>query len=336
MANVGEVGDYGTPEQTIPGKAPATPWESCMTLNGNWGYNKFDQNWKSTTSLIRNLIDCASKGGNYLLNVGPTAEGVIPFQSVIRLQQIGRWMDQNGTAIFGTKPGPFAALPYGRCTMRDRTLFVHVFDVPADRMLPLAGLQTKVKKAYLLADAKKTALEVADSVNGPVVQLPLYPAAPWNEHANVVVVELDGEAVVENRILPATDGSFTLAARDAEIEGGGGAHYEAGDGKDNIGYWSDTKSVVVWNVALPRAGRFDVILKNAVKAGSGGSFVANIGAATLQASAAETGEWTTFKDQNIGTVEIAKAGQVRIALKAESITGEGIMNLQSVRLVPAK
>ncbi len=74
------VGDYGTPEQEIPatGFGPGVDWESCMTMNNHWGYNKNDHNWKSTQVLVRNLVDCASKGGNYLLNVGPTAEGLIP------------------------------------------------------------------------------------------------------------------------------------------------------------------------------------------------------------------------------------------------------------------
>ena len=82
-----QVGDYGTPEQEIPatGFGPGVDWESCMTLNNHWGYNKADQNWKSAEVLVRNLIDCASKGGNYLLNVGPTSEGLIPGASVERL-----------------------------------------------------------------------------------------------------------------------------------------------------------------------------------------------------------------------------------------------------------
>ena len=87
-------GDFGTPEQQIPatGFAPGVDWESCMTMNDTWGFRKDDENWKSTETLVRNLIDIASKGGNYLLNVGPTAEGLIPDPSVERLAGIGRWM----------------------------------------------------------------------------------------------------------------------------------------------------------------------------------------------------------------------------------------------------
>ncbi|MEI9961023.1 MAG: alpha-L-fucosidase [Limisphaerales bacterium] len=104
----GAVGDYGTPEQSIPptGYGPGVDWESCMTMNDHWGYNKNDQHWKSTQTLVRDLIDCASKGGNFLLNVGPTSEGIIPAPSLERLKGIGDWMNVNGEAIYGTSASP--------------------------------------------------------------------------------------------------------------------------------------------------------------------------------------------------------------------------------------
>jgi len=103
------VGDYGTPEQEIPanGFGPGVYWESCMTMNDTWGYRNDDQNWKSAQTLVRNLIDCASKGGNFLLNVGPTSEGVFPDASIERLKEIGDWMKVNSQAIYGTTASPF-------------------------------------------------------------------------------------------------------------------------------------------------------------------------------------------------------------------------------------
>jgi alpha-L-fucosidase len=97
------LGDFGTPEQEILEGTSNTDWEACMTMNDSWGYKSADDNWKSTELLIHHLIDVAAKGGNYLLNVGPTAEGLIPEPSVARLEEIGRWMDINHEAIYATQ-----------------------------------------------------------------------------------------------------------------------------------------------------------------------------------------------------------------------------------------
>lgn len=96
-------GDFGTPEQEILEGTSDADWESCMTMNDTWGFKKNDNNWKSSETLIHNLIDIAAKGGNYLLNVGPTAEGLIPAASVDRLKDMGNWLNINGEAIYATK-----------------------------------------------------------------------------------------------------------------------------------------------------------------------------------------------------------------------------------------
>jgi alpha-L-fucosidase len=148
-------GDYGTPEQKIPVNGLGIDWETCMTINGSWGVRTKDHNFKSTTKLLHNLIDIASKGGNYLLNVGPTAEGEIPQPEIDRLTEMGDWLKVNGEAIYGTSANPLGvALDYGRCTRKGNTLYVSVFDWPPDGLFTLP-LTSEVSKIYLLADPSK-------------------------------------------------------------------------------------------------------------------------------------------------------------------------------------
>ena len=201
MAQTGAVGDYGTPEQTIPpaGFGPGVDWESCMTMNDHWGYNKSDQHWKSTRTLIRNLIDCASKGGNYLLNVGPTSEGLIPSPSIERLKEMGDWMTINGGAIYGTTASPFSRrLPWGRCTQKISgdvtTLYLHVFDWPANGQLIVPGLKSRVRKAYLLADRSQQKLAAKMLTEGVQVTLPANAAGAFS---TTVVLEIKGTVAVD-------------------------------------------------------------------------------------------------------------------------------------------
>ena len=167
------VGDYGTPEQEIPDTGlPGVDWESCMTMNDTWGYKSYDDNWKSTSTLIRNLVDIASKGGNYLLNVGPTAEGLIPEASVQRLKEIGQWMKANGEAIHGTQASPFEQPVWGRYTQTPGTLYAIVFEPPENGKLVIEQIHKPVSGAYMLADVNKTALDVQSGTQGLVINLP--------------------------------------------------------------------------------------------------------------------------------------------------------------------
>lgn len=180
-----QLGDYAsTGDNKIPvSQLGELDWETPATINDTWGFKRDDHNWKSVPDLVRNLVDIASKGGNYLLNVGPTAEGVIPQPSVERLEGIGRWLSVNGESVYGTRAGPIQGLDWCRSTVRDDQLFLHVFDWPSDGVLRLPPLPRAVNGAHLLVEPSVQLRVSGATINGP--------ARPPDAIDSVVVLTLD-------------------------------------------------------------------------------------------------------------------------------------------------
>jgi len=176
----GYQGDTETPEQTIPDEGyEDRDWEVCMTMNDTWGYQSFDHNWKSTDDLIRKLCDIVSKGGNFLLNVGPTSEGFIPEPSVERLLEIGAWMDVNGESIYGTTTGPLTDLGWGVSTRKSQAegdlVYLQVFDWPENGTLRVKGLANLPSSAQLLAtdEIVNVSAYSEDTENGLSMHVPV-------------------------------------------------------------------------------------------------------------------------------------------------------------------
>jgi alpha-L-fucosidase len=180
------LGDYASArDNAIPDRCVDLDWETPATINDTWGYKTSDQHWKSTPDLLHKLVDIASKGGNYLLNVGPTAAGVIPQPCVERLQAVGDWLLANGESVYGTQAGPLQGLEGVRTTVRAGKVYLHVFDWPANGVIRLEGLDARVSRAALLADSQ-SALKVRQNAGG----LEIYgPAASPDPLDSVVVLE---------------------------------------------------------------------------------------------------------------------------------------------------
>jgi len=203
---LGGQGDYRSMgDNRIPNEVVREDWEVPATLNNTWGFKSYDDNWKSPEDLTFKLVDIVSKGGNYLLNVGPTSEGVIPQPSQDNLRAVGRWLKVNGEAIYGAGVTPFGdelgaydpqkkdskgnrvfvASKQWRCTTKPGKLFIHLFEWPVGSF-ELPPIQEKVTKAYLLADPQKKGLAVRQ--NGQKWSIALPQAAP-DKMDSVLVLE---------------------------------------------------------------------------------------------------------------------------------------------------
>jgi alpha-L-fucosidase len=199
-------GDFSTPEQHIQAATKGRAWEACMTLNDSWGYHKADDNWKTPKTVVNNLITCANGGGNYLLNIGPKPDGSIPEESVTILQSVGKWLDHNGSAIYGTERSTMQGHVYAHFTQRGNTAYAHIQnwpgDTPAEKWLSFyqppsvisfGGFRTKVKSAKLLASGKPVAF-TQDDLSLRITGLP---ADAPDQPVTVIALECESEPVID-------------------------------------------------------------------------------------------------------------------------------------------
>ena len=163
-------GDFSTPEQKIVAEKGGRAWESCMTLNDSWGFQRADDDWKSSRTIIRNLITCVRDGGNYLLNIGPKPDGTIPEPSVKVLSEVGEWMRTNGHSIYDSDLCQVTRSNYASFTRIGNTLYMHVHFWPGE-YVAISGLNTKVKSAKLVKTGEALKF-IQDDFRVRIVDLP--------------------------------------------------------------------------------------------------------------------------------------------------------------------
>ncbi len=328
-------GDTETPEQHIPATGfKGRDWETCMTLNNTWGYKSNDNNWKSTETLIRNLVDIVSKGGNYLLNIGPKADGTIPQETIDRLHEVGKWMKVNSEAIYGTTASPFTRLTWGRATKKvtpgGTTLYLHVFEWPKDGKLVVPGLKTMPKSAVVLATGEKVT-----ATGGEDITLSLPANAP-DDIASVLKLEFDGPLTVESRLpVMGADGKLVLGAERADVNNVLGTHAEAKkvDGVWVVSEWKSDRVTVGWLATVSKAGKFtleadytnpgDAVLKADVKVNG-----------KKAGEAVFPGSGGSPKSAAVGTADIPATGNVEIQLVPQKPWSE--LTVRSLTLSPSK
>jgi len=307
-------GDFSTPEQHVPPTGLDYDWEVCMTMNTSWGYKHYDHNWKSSETLIRMLVDIASKGGNLLLNVGPTAEGEIPAPSVERLKAIGQWMQVNGESIYGTEASPFFKLPWGRCTSRKTskgsTLYLHVFNWPGDKVLRVPGISAKVRSITFLADPSQK-LDAHFEEGDLLIDLPAQAPDPVN---TVIVLETKGEPEVKSNMPALSVNQIVLPADFADIHNPGyGTHaiLEGSGAESKITNWVDSRVRLEWMFHNTAAGNYAV--RAQLKSDNSNKLIIKVGEEELIAEIHETDG--KFEEVTLGEIMISESGNLLLSIR---------------------
>ena len=305
-------------------------WETPQTLNETWGYSRFDTQWKSSEMVIRRLVEIVSQGGNYLLNVGPTAEGIIPSASVDILRQVGAWVERNGESIYGTTASPFPGLPWGRCTVKGSSLYLHVFDWPHEGRLEISGLKNRALNAYLLAD-KDQELQVTQT--GTMVCVSVPSARPVDEPDTVIVLEIAGAPEVDPPVVgQGGEGTMLLDYVHALTSGRAIKRFNR-KGRFYISKWTDPEDTVTWHLDVTSPGTFEVsVTYSAREEWLGKEYVVSVGAERLTAQVEHTGDWYEYKTFEIGTVDLPEPGRYTLQICPASPSMEDVMYLRSVQL----
>jgi alpha-L-fucosidase len=361
-------GDTETPEQFIPPTGfKDRDFEVCMTMNGTWGYKSWDHNWKSTTDIIQKLCDIASKGGNFLLNIGPKADGTIPQPSIDRLKAVGKWMDVNGEAIYGTTASPFGKFLWGRSTVKMReegaTVYLHIFDWPENGKLEVPGFGSTPESAILMAGRKPLTTTPFPAGEGKGLMIDVPAEAP-DSHASVIKIEVKGETDFE-KVLPrqAPDGSLALVPQEAYLHSNSknALKVERVEKIENIGNWFQDKSWVFWKFRISKPGTFKLTTEMAAVADVAFTFQLKDGEKTEAAAPSDgkhkifvaeefaalpgyeksevavpaTGGEENFKPIELGTLEVKEPGLYVLEIRPVKDQWDRT-RLRTIRFVPEK
>ncbi len=343
------LGDYDSAgDNQISVGSVKRDWETPVTLNDTWGFKKDDHNWKPTSILIRQLVQVISQGGNYLLNVGPTAEGLIPQPSVERLSEVGDWLKTNSEAVYGNGPSPFPyELPWGLITTKPGRLYLHVFKWP-QKELVLFGIKSKIQNAYLLANKTKLKFNQKsdNSFNHHSLSLQL-PPTPSDKHDSVIVLEIKGDVLADTSLLQQPDHTVTLPAFLSELHKAANGTLRF-DSRGVVERWLSKDEWLSWDFQISQPGRFDVVvLTSEQKYGrdwEGGHEVAlDVAGQKLKGVIDNDGKeenpanpYWKYVISKMGQISIEKPGRYGVSLQPESIKSEKQLGLTlvSVKLIP--
>lgn len=338
--------DFVTPEQSIP-SAPEFPyWETCMTMNNNWGYAESDHDFKPSEDLITKLVHIASMGGNFLLNVGPKADGTFPDESVQLLSAVGDWMQANGESIYATSANPFTGdFSWGTATTKENKIYLHISQWDGMGQLFVPGLETEPVSARLITGPDTSApLDIAPSerYGGYVLSgEALKGAAPYAA-SSVVVLEFEDENFVagdNSAKLPVNQNSqtgyVTLRPQQANIVIGGDGYtdYLRVENNSNLGWWNHKEDYAVWTINITKPGTYALNIDTASQ-GSGNLYGQlkrdGILVDTAGAPFASTGDWINYETVQLGSLTFDEIGEYTFELHRDG----GAVNIKNTEWTP--
>lgn len=352
-------GDHHSPENFMPYIGNQDDyWETCTKFDGSWFYDGTGKS-KSVEWALYNLCYTASRGGNFLMNLGPTPQGTFVESSINKLKKLGEWLVINGESIYETEKGPHYLLEWGTSTQKGNTVYYQVFDWPENGKLSIPGLQTKIKSATFLADSNQKPLKIESKNDNVTILVPTsspYPLATVIKVDLVDTVKVDNAIRAFNKILPAKDamrevpaGGYFLPAGFANIRGDK-LHFFYGTGagaqRENLKGWTEETNWVDWDLLAEEKGSYslEITYANLTQGGSfeltiaGQSFEHIVKKVDYNPKAKKSPLVVNYKTFNLGEIDL-KRGKHILTIKPIHITEEakvlhqGLMTLRDVTLV---
>jgi alpha-L-fucosidase len=310
-------------------------WETPQTLNDTWGFSKFDQNWKSAGDIIKRMVAIVSKGGNYLLNVGPTGEGVIPGPSVAILKSVGDWMTRNSESIYGTSPSPFPVeFPWGFCTRKGDLLYLHVFDWPGAGILKLEGLNSRILKAYMLSEKDRSLTVNSDKGGRSLISLPESRPDTIN---SVVVVQIAGPPDIDPLVVgqkgsePVVLDFLTASTLGKAVKR---FNRKGEEGQFHISKMEGPEDVIEWHVNMVNPGMYDVAITYAATPGwENCKYKVSAGKEQISGVVKSSPGWYEYKTEKIGQIRVSEKGETVFRLYPELQLNHYLMYFRSLELV---
>jgi alpha-L-fucosidase len=329
--NLDLIGDYqNMSDNGMPPGGVEEYWETPQTLNETWGYSKFDQEWKSTEEVISRLVEIVSKGGNYLLNIGPRGDGSIPEASVKVLKEVGSWMEVNHESIYGTTASPLNIQSWGFCTARDSLLYLHVLDWPVNGELEITGLRNQALDCYLLASKRE--LNVERRAASIIITLPEEKIDDYN---TVIALQVSGEPESDPPVINASgQDTITLGYMTAVTTGSAVKRYNR-KGQFFISKWNDPEDEVSWILELDKSMNYRAIISySAPPESEGERFIVESGEQQLEGSIQSTGEPFQYQSFDLGGLKFQEPGKYQIRIRpANEMTGD-LMYFHSLMIYP--